>query len=154
MSALREVIGKARRAARLAQAIHEHDVYGAYCACGCHRFGEPHLHTPNVYLAGAGEVTKADSDAAPLTEEQAQIVSTALATYTAQLAGGEELYGIIAAETGNSLVLKLPDGKTRTLLRSNIDALHSANLSLMPEGLEAGMSTQDLADIIRFLQTP
>ncbi len=74
--------------------------------------------------------------------------------YTAQLSGGEELYGIIAAETGNSLVLKLPDGKTRTLLRSNIDALHSANLSLMPEGLEAGMSQPDLADLIRFLQTP
>ena len=74
--------------------------------------------------------------------------------YTAQLAGGEELYGVIAAETGNSLVLKLPDGKSRTLLRSNIDALHSANLSLMPEGLEAGMSKQDLADLIRFLQTP
>ncbi len=76
------------------------------------------------------------------------------AAYTAQLAGGEELYGIIAAETGNSLVMKLPDGKTRTLLRSNIDALHSANLSLMPEGLEAGMSTQDVADLIQFLQTP
>ena len=74
--------------------------------------------------------------------------------YSAQLAGGEELYGIIAAETGNSLVLKLPDGKTRTLLRSNLDSLHSANLSLMPEGLEAGMSKQDLADMIRFLQTP
>ena len=74
--------------------------------------------------------------------------------YSAQLAGGEELYGIIAAETGNSIVLKLPDGKTRTLLRSNIDSLRSANLSLMPEGLESGMSQQDMADVIRFLQTP
>ena len=74
--------------------------------------------------------------------------------YTCTLAGGEELYGIIAAETGNSLVLKLPDGKTRTLLRADITSLHSANLSLMPEGLETGLSKADLADVIRFLQTP
>ncbi len=74
--------------------------------------------------------------------------------YSAQLAGGEELYGIIAAETGNSFVLKLPDGKTRTLLRSDITGLHSSNLSLMPEGLEAGLNQQKLADLIRFLQTP
>ena len=81
-------------------------------------------------------------------------IQSGYTAYSAQLAGGEELYGIIAAETGNSIVLKLPDGKTRTLLRSNVDSLRSANLSLMPEGLETGMSKQDMADVIRFLQTP
>ncbi|MBK8001860.1 MAG: c-type cytochrome [Verrucomicrobia bacterium] len=74
--------------------------------------------------------------------------------YSAQLSDGEEIYGIVSAETGNSLVMKQADGKTRTLLRSGITALRSANLSLMPEGLEAGMSPQELADLIRFLQTP
>ena len=76
------------------------------------------------------------------------------AAYSAQLSSGEELYGLIAAETANSLVLKLADGKTRTLLRSEIATLHSSNLSLMPEGLEAGLSQQKAADLIRFLQTP
>ena len=74
--------------------------------------------------------------------------------YTAVVSGGEELYGIIAAETGNSLVLKLADGKTRTLLRSDIATLRSSNLSLMPEGLEQGLSKQDLADLIQFIRTP
>jgi putative membrane-bound dehydrogenase-like protein len=74
--------------------------------------------------------------------------------YSAQLADGEELYGIVTAETGNSLVMKQADGKTRTLLRSAIATLRSANLSLMPEGLESGMNPQELADLIRFLQTP
>ena len=55
------------------------------------------------------------------------------------LVGGEELYGIIAAETGNSLVLKMSDGKTQTILRNNIATLRSSNLSLMPEGLESGL---------------
>lgn len=76
------------------------------------------------------------------------------AAYTARLTDGEELYGIIAAETGNSMVMKLADGTTRTLLRSSIASLRSANLSLMPEGLETGLSPQDLADLIRFLQSP
>ncbi len=74
--------------------------------------------------------------------------------YTATVAGGGELYGIIAAETANSLVLKLADGSTRTLLHQDIESLRSSNLSLMPEGLEAGMSRQDLADLIQFLRTP
>src|SRR5437879_744009 len=74
--------------------------------------------------------------------------------YSCTLVGGEELYGIIAAETGNSLVLKMADGKTQTILRANIASLRSANLSLMPEGLEASMTRQELADLIAFLRTP
>jgi putative heme-binding domain-containing protein len=74
--------------------------------------------------------------------------------YTCTLKGGEEFYGLIVAETGNSLVMKLPDGKAQTLLRSDITSLRCSNLSLMPEGLEAGLSKQEVADLIRFLQTP
>ena len=74
--------------------------------------------------------------------------------YSCSLASGEEFYGIIAAETANSLILKMADGKTQTILRGNIASLRSSNLSLMPEGLEAGMSQQDLADLITFLRAP
>ncbi len=74
--------------------------------------------------------------------------------YSCKLTDDEELYGIIAAETGNSLLFKMADGKSRTLLRSDIASLRSSNLSLMPEGLEAGLSKQDLADLIHFLQSP
>jgi putative membrane-bound dehydrogenase-like protein len=72
--------------------------------------------------------------------------------YSCTLTGGEELYGIIAAETGNSLVLKMATGQTRTILRSDIVSLRSSTLSLMPEGLEAGMTRQELADLIGFLR--
>jgi putative heme-binding domain-containing protein len=74
--------------------------------------------------------------------------------YTCMLANGEEYYGIISAETGNSIILKTADGKTHTILRNDIASLRSANLSLMPEGLESGMSKQDLADVIAFLRSP
>jgi len=51
-------------------------------------------------------------------------------------------------------VMKLMDGKTATLLRADITSLRSSNMSLMPEGLEAGLSKPEVADLIRFLQTP
>jgi len=74
--------------------------------------------------------------------------------YACTLKGGDELYGIIAAETGNSVVMKLVDGTTRTIRRSDIDELRGSALSLMPEGLETGLGLQEVADLIAFLKAP
>src|SRR6185503_11861606 len=57
---------------------------------------------------------------------------------------------LIAAETGNSITLKLVAGATRVIGRKDIAALQGANVSLMPEGLEAGLSQQEMADLIQF----
>src|SRR6185503_7213452 len=73
--------------------------------------------------------------------------------YHCRLADGTEFYGLIAAETGNSITLKLVAGATRVIGRKDIAALQGANVSLMPEGLEAGLSQQEMADLIQFLRT-
>jgi putative heme-binding domain-containing protein len=72
--------------------------------------------------------------------------------YNCVLKGGEELYGLIAGETGNGIVFKLVDGSTRNVLRGDIVSLRSTKNSLMPDGLETGMSLQDTADLIRYLR--
>ncbi|MFN0129576.1 MAG: neutral/alkaline non-lysosomal ceramidase N-terminal domain-containing protein [Verrucomicrobiales bacterium] len=72
--------------------------------------------------------------------------------YVCRLTDGAEIYGLLAAETGNSLTFKLSDGTSRTVLRREIAALQSTSLSLMPEGLEAGLSLQEMADLIGFLK--
>jgi putative heme-binding domain-containing protein len=72
--------------------------------------------------------------------------------YTCTLAGGEELYGLVVGETGNGIDMKLADGTTRTVLRADIASLKGATLSLMPDGLEAGLSHRDVADLIQFLR--
>ena len=74
--------------------------------------------------------------------------------YTCVLGTGEEIYGLVVAETGNSITMKLPDGTARTVTRNQIASLRGGNLSLMPEGLEAGLTKQDMADLIAFLRTP
>ena len=72
--------------------------------------------------------------------------------FNAKLKGGSELYGLITAETGNSVSFKLPDGSTKLVARGDIAELKSTGQSLMPSGLEAGMTSQDMADLIAWLR--
>lgn len=74
-------------------------------------------------------------------------------SYNAVTNAGEQLFGIITAETEASITLKGLDAKEMTLPRSTLKSLEGTNKSLMPDGLEGALSDQDLADVIRFLQT-
>jgi putative heme-binding domain-containing protein len=79
-------------------------------------------------------------------------VQSAYVAYNCELNDGTELYGLILSETGNSITMKLTDATQRTVLRGEIKSLQSAKVSLMPEGLETGLSKQDLADLIAYLR--
>jgi putative membrane-bound dehydrogenase-like protein len=73
-------------------------------------------------------------------------------SYSVVTADGLAYTGIIIAETATSVTLKLPEAKTVSLLRSNIDELRSNGVSLMPEGLERNIPLQDMADCIAFIK--
>jgi putative heme-binding domain-containing protein len=60
--------------------------------------------------------------------------------------------GLIAAETGNNITLRSPDGSERAILRSEIRETKPLGRSLMPEGLEGTLKPQDLADLIGYLR--
>ena len=72
--------------------------------------------------------------------------------YVATTKDGKSVIGFLAAETSNSLTLKGADGSEHKILRTNLEALESTGLSLMPEGLEAVMDQQKLADLIAYLE--
>jgi putative heme-binding domain-containing protein len=74
--------------------------------------------------------------------------------YTATTAGGEAIFGVVAAESGNSITMKGLDGKDRPVLRSELKSLVSTNRSLMPDGFESAMTKQQLADLLEFLRAP
>jgi putative membrane-bound dehydrogenase-like protein len=74
--------------------------------------------------------------------------------YFCELRNGEQLYGIISGESGGGIALKLADASTRNLLRSDIVKLQSSKASLMPDGLEALLTPQSLADVIAYLKVP
>lgn len=82
------------------------------------------------------------------------IIEPGFMAYHCTLKSGEQLYGVIATETSASLTLKMAGNLTKSVLRSEIEKLQSTGTSLMPEGLEAALTPQSLADLIAYLQTP
>jgi putative heme-binding domain-containing protein len=72
-------------------------------------------------------------------------------SYEIELKDGSSQSGIIASETAGSISLKRADNGQETVLRQNIARISSSGMSLMPEGLEAAIAPQDMADLIAFL---
>ena len=68
------------------------------------------------------------------------------------LADGSAASGVLSAETGTSITLRQPEGKTLVVSRADIDQLKSSGLSLMPEGLEKNIPKQEMADLVSFIK--
>jgi len=81
-------------------------------------------------------------------------INPVYASYTIETISGEIESGILASESGEAVTLLQAQGKKTVVPRRQIKRLESSGLSLMPEGLEAGMSPADLRDLIAFLQQP
>ena len=56
-------------------------------------------------------------------------------------------------DTADAMTLKLAGGATQTIKRSQIKKTSSGGQSLMPEGIETGMSVQEMADLLTFIET-
>ena len=65
---------------------------------------------------------------------------------------GRTLAGIVREETATSLTVAQPGGITETLLRSNVAEIATLPISLMPEGLDATLTPQEMADLIAFVR--
>ena len=74
-------------------------------------------------------------------------------SYVVETKDDESLIGLIAAETGTTVTLRQAFGKQDVVSRQNIKKMQSQGQSLMPEGLEAGLGPQDLADLLDWIET-
>jgi putative membrane-bound dehydrogenase-like protein len=72
--------------------------------------------------------------------------------YVVSTRSGQVLGGLIATETASSLTLKRAEGATDVILRQDIDEIRSTGMSLMPEGLEKNVTTDEMRDLISFLK--
>jgi putative heme-binding domain-containing protein len=82
------------------------------------------------------------------------IIEPGFMAYHGTLHSGEQLYGVIATETSSSLTFRMAGNLTRSVLRSEMASLKSTGASLMPDGLEAVLTPQSLADLIAYLRQP
>ncbi|HEV8605811.1 MAG TPA: hypothetical protein VGQ99_10620, partial [Tepidisphaeraceae bacterium] len=116
----------------------------------CHALGGkgnavgPDLASLTDRSAGAMLVAILDPNAA---------VESKYTYYTVDTRDGRNLTGIINEETGASVRVLQANGITEVVRRVDIKEMKSSKLSMMPEGLEMGLTTQDLADLIRYVQS-
>ncbi|HZI32162.1 MAG TPA: c-type cytochrome, partial [Candidatus Binatia bacterium] len=67
-------------------------------------------------------------------------------SYTVATVDGETSTGLITAESATSVTIRRPDVTDVTIQRDQIKELKADGKSLMPDGLEAGLTVQDMAD--------
>ena len=79
-------------------------------------------------------------------------INPAYVAYSVTLNSGESETGILQSETADAITLRQPLGKTLVVPRAQIQQLAATGVSLLPEGLEAGLTPADLCHLIAFLQ--
>jgi putative membrane-bound dehydrogenase-like protein len=74
-------------------------------------------------------------------------------TYVAETAEGEPLIGLLRDENPTTITLQRLKGGAVVLPRTNIRYLQAQPWSLMPQGLEEGLTAQNMADLLDYLTT-
>jgi putative heme-binding domain-containing protein len=64
---------------------------------------------------------------------------------------GSKISGIIASKTETDIDLKFPGGNKQSIKASDVKSMKKLTESMMPEGLEQAMNTQELADLLEYL---
>ena len=64
---------------------------------------------------------------------------------------GTEAFGLYLNEIASSVTVRQPFGNEVVVPRSRIAKMEAQRTSLMPEGLEEGLTQQDLADLVDFI---
>lgn len=74
--------------------------------------------------------------------------------YTFEFREGPPATGMILSENASEVTLRMPGGIDRSFPRSEIVGMTGLGQSLMPEGLEAGITVEEMADLLAYLTTP
>ena len=72
-------------------------------------------------------------------------------TYIVKTKGGQMLTGLMDAQDAQGIILKDLAGNKTAIKQTDIEKLEASPISLMPEGMTAGMSDADLKDFFAYL---
>lgn len=78
-------------------------------------------------------------------------ISVGYETYSLELKSGDEAYGLLVSETTDQIAIKDAKGIVTHYKKSEVASKRKLKVSLMPTGLQQGMSAQEFADLIAFL---
>jgi putative membrane-bound dehydrogenase-like protein len=130
-------------------AVHGKKIYQDRCV-SCHRLGgEGHALGPDlVTVKNSGKEKMLVNILDPNREVRPDYIS-----YVVETKDDESYIGLVANETSTTVTIRQAYGKENVINRSDIKKMQSQGQSLMPEGLEAGLKPQDLADLIEYIET-
>jgi putative heme-binding domain-containing protein len=83
--------------------------------------------------------------------EPSRAIAPAFRNLSLRLGDGEELTGVMVAETESTLTLGDAQGQAHALKKDQIKELQVLELSVMPEGLENGLTDAEFVDLVAFL---
>ncbi|MGC1241000.1 MAG: PVC-type heme-binding CxxCH protein, partial [Chryseosolibacter sp.] len=72
--------------------------------------------------------------------------------YLIETRDGKTLAGILANESSTAVMVRTPDGVEQVIARGQIKSILPMSTSLMPEGLEANYTVDDLAGLLQYLK--
>lgn len=126
-------------------------VFNTLCAA-CHRFGDIAGRAIGPDLA----VVKDRSPEYLTTHilDPNRAIEDRYLLYTATTHDGRTLAGLLVGEAGSSVTFLGLDGVEQALLRRDLATLTVTGRSLMPDGLEASLDPQAMADLTAFLAHP
>jgi putative heme-binding domain-containing protein len=153
-SARRKTLGltidRAALAARKGDAAVGAVIFRALCAA-CHRHGSEGRDFGPDLSRIAAKYPRADV----LTHivEPAKAIDPAWHLTVVEMKDGTTHTGFVTARTDTSLTLRLADGSTREIAIRDITKSTATRLSLMPEGLLAGLTADEATGLLEFLLT-
>jgi putative heme-binding domain-containing protein len=80
-------------------------------------------------------------------------ISFGFEAVTVTLKNGDEAYGLFASETADEVVVKGVGGIVTRIKKAEIASRQVSKLSLMPAGLQAAMTAQELVDLVEYLSS-
>jgi putative membrane-bound dehydrogenase-like protein len=133
---------------RAGDATRGRTIFTNTCAA-CHQLGEAGGRAIGPDLAGLAD--RSASYLVPHILDPNRAIEDKYMLYSVTTNDGRTLGGLLAAEAGNSLTLLGVDGNEQVILRNGVKSVASLRRSLMPEGLEAGLPPQAMADLVAFI---
>ena len=78
-------------------------------------------------------------------------ISFGFEAWTIELKNGDEAFGLIVSDAADEVAVKAVGGVVTRFKKSDIARRTQDKLSIMPAGLQAAMTTQELVDLIEYL---
>jgi len=115
-----------------------------------------HVPTEQGQMAGPNLANLTDRSSRALVEailNPNRAVDPQYRSYSVLLENGEIRNGAIAEEIGDTITLVQADGKRVSISRREIDEIRNTGLSLMPEGMQAELTPQGMANVIEYIRS-